>query len=247
MSVLRKIPQDGTYDQLGPIRALSRFRPKDVYSFDLKSATDRWPLAIIYTLFEVLFGPSFASVVVNSSLGLNSFMVWKPLVRRPSIVSFVAGQPLGYYSSWALFALSHHYVVWLAAELSGIKGCFREYAVLGDDVVIAHPQVAQSYEKLLGMMGVSISKEKSLISHSGALEFAKKFWVKSVQEDLSPVSMRSLLTVRSTLGLSQLAQLYDMNFKSLARLAGAGFRAPILNPSFKEMGTIMGDCDKTTA
>lgn len=27
MSVLRKIPQDGTYDQLGPIRALSRFRP----------------------------------------------------------------------------------------------------------------------------------------------------------------------------------------------------------------------------
>lgn len=122
------------------------------------------------------------------------------------------------------YALSHHYVVWLAAELSGIKGCFREYAVLGDDVVIAHPQVAQSYEKLLGMMGVSISKEKSLISHSGALEFAKKFWVKSVQEDLSPVSMRSLLTVRSTLGLSQLAQLYDMNFKSLARLAGAGFR-----------------------
>lgn len=149
MSVLRKIPQDGTYDQLGPIRALSRFRPKDLYPFDLKSATDRWPLAIIYTLFEVLFGPSFASVVVNSSLGLNSFMVWKPLVRRPSIVSFVAGQPLGYYSSWA--ALSHHYVVWLAAELSGIKGCFREYAVLGDDVVIAHLRVAQSYEKLLGM------------------------------------------------------------------------------------------------
>jgi hypothetical protein len=52
-------------------------------------------------------------------------------------------------------------VVWLAAELSGIKGCFREYAVLGDDVVIAHLQVAQSYEKLLGMMGLSISKENS--------------------------------------------------------------------------------------
>ena len=93
-------------------------------------------------------------------------------------------------------------MVWLAAELSGIKGCFREYAVLGDDVVIAHLQVAQSYEKLLGMMGLSISKENSGISHYGALEFAKKFWVKSVQEDLSPVSMRSLLTVRSTLGLS---------------------------------------------
>ena len=26
------------------------------------------------------------------------------------------GQPLGYYTSWPLFALSHHVVVWVAAE-----------------------------------------------------------------------------------------------------------------------------------
>ncbi|KAL9277508.1 putative RNA-dependent RNA polymerase, mitoviral (mitochondrion) [Arabidopsis thaliana] len=30
---------------------------------------------------------------------------------QPAKVSFVAGQPLGYYSSWPLFALSHHMVV----------------------------------------------------------------------------------------------------------------------------------------
>lgn len=35
---------------------------------------------------------------------------------QPAKVSFVAGQPLGYYSSWPLFALSHHMVVWYAAE-----------------------------------------------------------------------------------------------------------------------------------
>lgn len=71
-------------------------------------------------------------------------------MRRPRLISFVAGQPLGYYSSWALFALSHHYMVWLAAELSGLKRRFNEYALLGDDIVIAHPKVASSYEKTAG-------------------------------------------------------------------------------------------------
>lgn len=51
----------------------------DIYSFDLKSATDRWPLAVIYTMFESLFGSTFASSVVNSSLGLNTFLVGPPL------------------------------------------------------------------------------------------------------------------------------------------------------------------------
>lgn len=46
-----------------------------------------------------------------------------------------------------------------------------EYAVLGDDVVIAHPQVAEQYQQLLGKLGVSISKEKSLISETGNQRF----------------------------------------------------------------------------
>ncbi|XP_075504430.1 putative mitochondrial protein AtMg01110 [Primulina tabacum] len=107
---------------------------------DIKSATDRWPLVIIYTLMELLFGPTWASSIVNGTLGLNSF--WA-MVRRPSLVSFVAGQPLGYYGSWALFSLSHHYLVWLAIELTLPQNRpFTRYAVLGDDIVIVHPKVA---------------------------------------------------------------------------------------------------------
>lgn len=42
MRVLACLPTDGTFDQLRP---LDRLKGKiDVYSFDLKSATDRWPL-----------------------------------------------------------------------------------------------------------------------------------------------------------------------------------------------------------
>lgn len=223
MEVLHRIPQDGTFNQQAPITRLSVYRPMDIYSFDLKSATDRWPLVIIYTLMELLFGPTLASSIVNGTLGLNSF--WA-MVRRPSLVSFVAGQPLGYYGSWALFSLSHHYLVWLAAELSlSSKAPFTRYAVLGDDVVIADPVVASKYRELLDRMGVSISESKSLISSNGRLEFAKKYWTRGIQKDLSPISMRALLTVRSTLGMYQLADLYKItNPNILFRLAGAGFR-----------------------
>lgn len=44
----------------------------------------------------------------------HSFSVRPPMVKGESLVSF--GQPLGYYASWALFALSHHWILWLAAE-----------------------------------------------------------------------------------------------------------------------------------
>lgn len=77
-----------------------------------------------------------------------------------SIVTFVAGQPLAYYGSWALFSLSHHYVVWLAAELSSYPGKLDDYAVLGDDVVIADTEVAKTYEELSRKFGVSVSRDK---------------------------------------------------------------------------------------
>lgn len=72
-----------------------------------------------------------------------------PICLIPSLYSVVSGRTMG-LKRW----------------------CFKEYAVLGDDVVIAHPQVAAKYEELLGKLGVSISKDKSLISETGCLEFA---------------------------------------------------------------------------
>ena len=101
MSVLKRLPCDGTFDQEGPINKLASSRPMKVYSFDLKSATDRWPLSIIYDVMSLMFGPTCASSIVNGSLSLNAFLIGPPMVRRPSLVCFQAGQPLGYYGSWA--------------------------------------------------------------------------------------------------------------------------------------------------
>lgn len=43
---------------------------------------------------------------------------------------------------------------------------FEKYAVLGDDVVIADEEVAKVYEPAFGSLGLSISYQKSLISHT---------------------------------------------------------------------------------
>lgn len=44
-TILRNIPQDGTFDQGKPIDLLPK-KSSDVYSFDLSSATDRLPIDV---------------------------------------------------------------------------------------------------------------------------------------------------------------------------------------------------------
>jgi hypothetical protein len=83
--------------------------------------------------------------------------------------------------------------VWWCAEQFYPGERFIKYAVLGDDVVIADERVAQEYAQALGGLGVMISYQKSLISHSGAAEFAKRFRVRNLTLDFSPVSCRALL------------------------------------------------------
>jgi len=50
---------------------------------------------------------------------------------------------------------------------------------------------------LLGSVGVKIDYKKSLVSHTGSAEFAKRFRVKGLSVDLSPVSIRQLLKFSS--------------------------------------------------
>jgi hypothetical protein len=45
-------------------------------------------------------------------------------------------------------------------------------------------------------VGVSISYQKSLISRSGCAEFAKRFKVKDLRKDISPLSIISYFATR---------------------------------------------------
>lgn len=125
-----------------------------------------------------------------------------------------------YYASWPLFALSHHCVIWWCAEQVYPGKVFRDYALLGDDVVIADQRVAALYESVLS--GVY---QKELISDRGAAEFAKKFRVKGLRKDFSPISIRDLLNSHHPFGLATVRQKDPhLSFPLLMRLGGAGFR-----------------------
>lgn len=58
---------DGTFQQDAPLDRL--VGNKHCFSFDLKSGTDRWPLIFLFEVLQYLFDRSFASSVVNSTLG----------------------------------------------------------------------------------------------------------------------------------------------------------------------------------
>ena len=228
MRVLSRIPTDGTFNR--PIHRLSRFKPFDVFSLDLSSATDRWPEVVLTALFTRLFGRALALCVVKGTLWCNVFWTHRPLLNKARYIHFAAGQPLGYYGSWALFSLSLNLMVWLAAWLvyPGRKAPFRKYALLGDDIVIADRDVAEKYKALLEILDVSISESKSIDSKTGAVEFAKQFWVDQIQVNLTPISAKAVLTSFELIGLCQFAEKYDPPISSilscLIRLAGAGYR-----------------------
>lgn len=57
--------------------------------------------------------------------------------KKANVVWFTRGQPLGFYSSWPMFTLTLHMLVWLSAERVYPRGRFLNYAMLGDDLVIA--------------------------------------------------------------------------------------------------------------
>lgn len=74
---------------------------------------------------------------------------------------------------------------------------FEDYAVLGDDIVIANGKVAREYVSIMSELGVGIGLAKSLISRKGGLEFAKRFYVGS--KDCSPVAFKELFAARGNL------------------------------------------------
>jgi hypothetical protein len=89
-------------------------------------------------------------------------------------IKYSVGQPMGAYSSWIAFSLTHHLVVHFAALLEGYAlGTFNQYILLGDDIVIKHNKIAKRYIKIMTKLGVKISLHKTHVSKD-TYEFAKR-------------------------------------------------------------------------
>jgi hypothetical protein len=166
---LRKFDSDRTFNQdaIDPRLDAGHFS-----SFDLKSATDRFPVSLQERILAIYIDEERASA-------WRSIMTDRDFQRhdRQGTVRYAVGQPMGAYSSWAIFSLTHHILVQYAAHLSGKTGQFRDYLLLGDDIVIYDQEVATNYETIINRLGVEIQHEKSIVSKN-TFEFAKRIFHK---------------------------------------------------------------------
>jgi len=171
---LRGVPGDCTYNQQGPSRFLPNSGP--YYSMDLHAATDRYP---------AILQRAVLSRLVNSNEYADawySIMTDKPFANPwGADVKYGRGQPMGAYSSWAMFALCHHLTVRTAARLCGINPhSFTQYALLGDDIVLTNPEVAEKYTLLMDQLGVELSIAKTHVSEN-TYEFAKRWYQAGIE------------------------------------------------------------------
>jgi len=115
-----------------------------------------------------------------------TFYYVHPTTRKLTPIEYGTGQAIGLYSSWSSLALTHHILIRFAARLCKIKD-FKDYLVLGDDVLIAHHQVAERYKDLIISIGVRLSLTKRVLpgTYIDGAEFASRL-VKG-NFDISPL------------------------------------------------------------
>lgn len=182
-----------------------------------------------------IFAKHWASFLVNRDyvLSLNDKNTDLPVRYK---LRYAVGQPMGAYSSWALLALTHHFIVQFAAYKAGYRGWFTKYAILGDDVVIGDAKVAKAYLEVMRTLGVGIGLHKSLLSGSGsALEFAKRTIFKGV--DVSPVPInefKAALVAPSAMKL--FAEKYKLTLSGAVKTLGYKFN--VLGGLHKALGKL---------
>jgi hypothetical protein len=230
-SVLREIPQDGTFDQLKPVkRLMKKVGPNEkIWSFDLSAATDRIPVLIQGLLLWQIFGRQFAStwkaLLCGRPYYLGATHAKKAGISNKGVdLRYAVGQPMGAFSSWAMLALTHHAMVQYAAYKAGEAKWYDRYAVLGDDVVIAGERVGLEYRKLCEKLGVEIGIAKSLAARGKTLEFAKKFFFQG--EQVSGLPIKYWAAAQHSLGVAHALSAWYPNgtLANFVRSLGVGFK-----------------------
>nr|ALD89136.1 RNA-dependent RNA polymerase [Sclerotinia sclerotiorum mitovirus 19] len=183
--ILKKLPQDCTFDQQKGVELMSQYPKSQMFSLDLTAATDRFPMQFQHEVLSWLAGKEYAN-------HWSHIMVDYPFSYEGSELKFSCGQPLGAKSSWAMFTLSHHVVMVIAAMRTNSP--LSNYVILGDDVVIRTKKLASEYMKIMDGLGVDISDSKSHQS-KGYFEFAKTWIYRS-----RPASGFPIKGVYSTIG-----------------------------------------------
>nr|AWY10961.1 RNA-dependent RNA polymerase [Sclerotinia sclerotiorum mitovirus 1-A] len=181
---LRTLPCDRTFTQ-DPFNNWGKTMGHKFWSLDLTSATDRFPISLQERVIAHLLGDGAKARAWRNILVERDYKLPSGGWTRYSV-----GQPMGAYSSWTTFTLTHHLVVHYAARLCGIVD-FNRYILLGDDIVINHDAVARKYIFIMNKLGVDISVAKTHVSKN-TYEFAKR-WVRKGIE-VSGLPLRGIVS-----------------------------------------------------
>jgi hypothetical protein len=235
-SFLRKLPNDGTFDQNASVQRCADKADKSGCSFgyDLSAATDRLPLFLQIAILTPIIGEraanAWAKLLTDRTYELKSEEFGDHSVR------YAVGQPMGALSSWAMLAVSHHLIV----QYSYIRArgpvmvpnfWYDNYELLGDDIVIFDKDVALAYLELMKLFGVGINLKKSVVATTNSFEFAKVSYSKG--HFVSPVSWKMFVSQNTNMGRVNILY-YLLNIRVLKH--PIAFMKNILRKSLKDVG-----------
>nr|WKR37717.1 putative RNA-dependent RNA polymerase [Leptosphaeria biglobosa mitovirus 1] len=181
LNLLSKLDCDRTFTQ-DPFHNW-QYNSENFHSLDLSAATDRFPIDLQEKLLSYIYDDK------NFANSWRNLLVDRDFIFEQKSVKYSVGQPMGAYTSWAAFTLTHHLVVHWAAKLCGLDH-FNQYIILGDDIVIKNNKVANKYITIMTRLGVDISQPKTHISKD-TYEFAKR-WIQKGRE-ISGLSLKGIL------------------------------------------------------
>jgi hypothetical protein len=140
-----------------------------VYSTDLSSATDRFPVDYSLGVLRGLGLQDYAEALQEVVQGRFSV----PWLGKGAFLSYHVGQPMGLYSSFPLFHLSNCCLAAACSRKVKDKVSFPNgayFMVLGDDIIFSDSKVEACYRQALENLGVQVSESKCY--HGDVCEFA---------------------------------------------------------------------------
>jgi hypothetical protein len=232
--ILKTIPQDQSFGQgegLSDISQLSLKGNTTFYCYDLTAFTDTFPFQLIKEWVSHLWGPSYADALEAVMTGQDF-----EIQGTTKNIRYETGNPMGFYGSFVLTSLLHHFIFFECCLELGITWSDALYKLLGDDVLIWDEKLAKCYYKRLATYNVKVSVLKTLIGKN-LFEFAKRKFYLGVE--VSPISYKSWLKASESI-----AELVEFNRQYMERGAFTkGFYNNIFDLTIQSR-KIMTDTDR---
>lgn len=242
---LHSLPNDGTFNQEASVkRAYEKAKSSGKsYGYDLSAATDRLPAILQRTVLSTIYGSEFGSawydLLINRDYDLYYSKEEQSRNNLPEKETFryAVGQPMGALSSWAMLAVTHHFIVQYAAILANkisLGQWYENYELLGDDIILFDTEVAEQYLAIMAWIGVPINTSKSVVASNDTIEFAKN--TISGGENISAISWKMYISQNTMMGRASIA--YSLIRKGIIRNKVVRWVENILRHTRKEKGAL---------